>query len=230
MQSRETLLNKSFRLFLNAVFKWYCRVEVFHQDRLPNQSVIFCANHCSHIDGAVLYHSFYDSHRNMALVAASDYFFNHTYHAFAQYLLPLMPIERDASLATVREFLNQAEVFCQNKNNSLVIFPEGTRSYDNELFTFKPGAAILSEMLKIPIVPIYIHGAIAALPKDHFIPRPHAIKLYIAEPIQPEQQYTFEYLHEYPELSQQYINKVRDSIAEIARREVGITLAQRSDK
>lgn len=41
---------------------------------------------------------------------------------------------------------------------SVVIFPEGTRSYDNKLKRFHKGAFYLSETLKLDIVPIILYG------------------------------------------------------------------------
>ncbi len=53
---------------------------------------------------------------------------------------------------------------------SLMIFPEGTRSVDNDVKRFHKGAFYLAEALKIDILPIYIHGNSEVIPKgDHII-------------------------------------------------------------
>lgn len=49
--------------------------------------------------------------------------------------------------------------------NSVYFFPEGTRSRDGRLKSFKPGAFILAHKMKIPILPIAINGSKDALPK-----------------------------------------------------------------
>ncbi|MBK5720105.1 1-acyl-sn-glycerol-3-phosphate acyltransferase [Dysgonomonas sp. Marseille-P4677] len=41
---------------------------------------------------------------------------------------------------------------------SVVIFPEGTRSYDNKLKRFHKGAFYLSETLKVDIIPVILYG------------------------------------------------------------------------
>ena len=48
---------------------------------------------------------------------------------------------------------------------SLYFFPEGTRSPTGRLRTFKPGAFILAQKMKVPILPVVIEGTRAALPK-----------------------------------------------------------------
>jgi 1-acyl-sn-glycerol-3-phosphate acyltransferase len=48
---------------------------------------------------------------------------------------------------------------------SVFIYPEGTRSQDNEIKTFKPGAFLLAKQAKVPILPIVLNGTGIALPK-----------------------------------------------------------------
>jgi len=48
---------------------------------------------------------------------------------------------------------------------SVCIYPEGTRSHDNEIKVFKPGAFILAQKAKVPILPIVVNGTGIAVPK-----------------------------------------------------------------
>ncbi|PKP15166.1 MAG: glycerol acyltransferase, partial [Bacteroidetes bacterium HGW-Bacteroidetes-23] len=52
----------------------------------------------------------------------------------------------------------------------LMVFPEGTRSEDNDIKRFHKGAFYLAEQFDLDILPIYIHGNAETLPKgDHII-------------------------------------------------------------
>jgi 1-acyl-sn-glycerol-3-phosphate acyltransferase len=51
---------------------------------------------------------------------------------------------------------------------SVIIFPEGTRSYDGKIHRFHKGAFYLSEHLKIPITPLVIHGMNTTIQKGDF--------------------------------------------------------------
>jgi len=51
------------------------------------------------------------------------------------------------------------------ENISISIFPEGTRSKDGRLGSFKPGAFILAKNAKVPIQPIVLNHTRNALPK-----------------------------------------------------------------
>lgn len=52
---------------------------------------------------------------------------------------------------------------------SLVVFPEGTRSYTGAIARFHKGAFLIAQKYQIDIVPLYIHGNAEALPKGDFI-------------------------------------------------------------
>ena len=47
----------------------------------------------------------------------------------------------------------------------IVMFPEGTRSPDGRLEEFKPGAFLLAQRVRVPILPIVVDGRSRALPK-----------------------------------------------------------------
>jgi 1-acyl-sn-glycerol-3-phosphate acyltransferase len=64
--------------------------------------------------------------------------------------------------------INQMMRDCERnlaEGNSVLLFPEGTRSLDGEIKTFKTGAFILAQKQNVPILPIVINGTKDALPK-----------------------------------------------------------------
>jgi len=67
--------------------------------------------------------------------------------------------------------------------NSIVIFPEGTRSKTGRLGKFKKGAAQMAIDLHLPIVPITINGTFEVLPSGSVWLRPQRIEMIIHEPI-----------------------------------------------
>lgn len=52
---------------------------------------------------------------------------------------------------------------------SLIVFPEGTRSYDNEVRRFHKGAFYLAEKLSVDILPVYLLGNGDVLPKGDIL-------------------------------------------------------------
>lgn len=65
----------------------------------------------------------------------------------------------------------------------LGIFPEGGISYDGEMQPLKPGTLSLAARKQVPVVPMYVDGAYAALPRTGRFPKPARITICIGEPI-----------------------------------------------
>ncbi|MDY6853345.1 MAG: lysophospholipid acyltransferase family protein [Thermodesulfobacteriota bacterium] len=69
---------------------------------------------------------------------------------------------------------------------SIMIFPEGTRSYDGRLQPFKKGGFLLALKKKIPLVPITIKGSNKIMKKGTMKVHPGDIDIIINEPIETE--------------------------------------------
>jgi 1-acyl-sn-glycerol-3-phosphate acyltransferase len=68
--------------------------------------------------------------------------------------------------------------------NSIMMFPEGTRSPDGRMRAFKTGAFELALDCRRPILPIVIRGTADALPKRGFVLRGrHPIRVKILDPL-----------------------------------------------
>ncbi len=68
--------------------------------------------------------------------------------------------------------------------NSIMMFPEGTRSPTGKLRRFKPGAFDLAKDAKRPLLPIVVHGTASALPKRGVILQGrHRIVIEVLDPI-----------------------------------------------
>jgi 1-acyl-sn-glycerol-3-phosphate acyltransferase len=70
------------------------------------------------------------------------------------------------------------------EGNSIMMFPEGTRSPTGQMRTFKPGAFEIAVKTGRPILPIAIQGTADALPKRGFVLRGrHPIRITVLEEI-----------------------------------------------
>lgn len=94
-------------------------------------------------------------------------------------------IDRSHPMAA-QHSLERAEAQLQN-GVSVVIFPEGTRTCDGSLGTFKRGAFRIATDLNLPIVPVTIKGAYECLPRNTFNVLPGNIEVFIHKPIEIQQ-------------------------------------------
>ena len=70
------------------------------------------------------------------------------------------------------------------EGNPIMMFPEGTRSPDGRLKAFKPGAFVLAQRARVPLLPIVVEGTARALPKHGFVLRGrHAIRIRVLDEI-----------------------------------------------
>jgi 1-acyl-sn-glycerol-3-phosphate acyltransferase len=161
-----------FEGFCRKFFQWYCPLAVEGRHLLPDGPFLLCSNHTSHADSAALMTATGRSFRSFALIGASDYFFHsRRVRLFVSPLMNVIPLDRkpgpkalSACLATCRRFIEQT-------GGSLILYPEGTRSPNGEMRTFKPGAALFTIELGLPVVPAYVQGTHRILPKGCAVPR-----------------------------------------------------------
>lgn len=68
---------------------------------------------------------------------------------------------------------------------SLVVFPEGARTFTGKMGQFKKGAYQLALEFHLPLVPVTIDGSFDIMPRTRYVPRPGRIVLTIHKPIAP---------------------------------------------
>jgi long-chain acyl-CoA synthetase len=118
-------------------------------------------NHQSYLDAFVLVATLpYRTFSRTFFVGAAEYFSTPAKRAFAR-LINLVPVDPDAHLVHAM----QAGAFGLRHGKVLVLFPEGERSPDGSVRTFKKGAAILASHLRVPIVPVALHGIYELWPR-----------------------------------------------------------------
>lgn len=86
------------------------------------------------------------------------------------------PMRAQKSLEAAKDRLLQG-------NNSIFLFPEGTRSSNGKIGRFKRGAFTIARDLHLPIIPVTISGAYNVLPKGGWHITPGSITMTIHNPI-----------------------------------------------
>ncbi len=144
-----------------------------------------CANHASHMDSAMLMASTGRRFHECGMVAAKDYFFDGPQGAYLSRLMNLVPVDRECTRATLRDYVSQCRSFFDNGKQILIVFPEGTRSMTGELQEFRRGAGILGVELGLPVVPVYVRGSFRAWPKGKSLIRPGRVSVHLGATLTP---------------------------------------------
>ncbi len=71
-----------------------------------------------------------------------------------------------------------------SRGYGIVVFPEGTRSYDDQIQRFHKGAFYIAEQLNLDIIPIVLHGVHYAMQKGDWLLKDGTATIKIQPPIQ----------------------------------------------
>lgn len=177
-----------YQWFCKIMLKVYCPLRVTGTENLPKPPFIFCSNHNSHMDSAILMVSSGMPFQKFGMVAATDYFFENGFRRrFLGSLMHLIPIDRKPNYHSIVELVVACREFMKTGGRNVIIFPEGTRSITGCIQKFKKGPAMIANELQLPIVPVYIEGTYEALPKGRCFLKPRKVRTFIGKPIYPNQ-------------------------------------------
>ncbi|MGQ9569453.1 MAG: AMP-binding protein [Thermodesulfovibrionales bacterium] len=166
-------------LVLKVIFKTLFKIKVKGLQNLPSgEPFIITPNHTSYIDGfaiaSVLPLKIF---LNLYTIGWQVYF-KGPLGLFAR-LAHVIPIDRESYLQKALKMAGHV----LTKGKSLLVFPEGGRSYNGRLMEFKKGVGILLMELNIPVIPTYIEGSFKVLPKGKILPKLHKVKVIFGRPL-----------------------------------------------
>lgn len=147
----------------------------------PRQSYVFVANHQGPVDIFLIYGylgrnfkwMMKKALRKMPLVGVACEKARHIF------------VDKSGPKA-IKETIDKARATLQN-GTSLVVFPEGSRTFTGHMGLFRKGAFQLADDLQLPVVPVTIDGSFDVLTRMagfNFV-HWHPLRLVIHEPIPP---------------------------------------------
>ncbi|HSU41119.1 MAG TPA: lysophospholipid acyltransferase family protein, partial [Polyangiaceae bacterium] len=142
-----------------------------------NRNVIVVANHASHLDMGLVKYALGSYGSELVSLAAQDYFFegNRFLSAYFENFTRLVPMPRNGGL---RQGLRKAGELIE-AGKTLLLFPEGTRSTDGLVHEFKAIVGHLALHHRVDVLPLYLGGTHAALPKGAKVVRTREVEARI---------------------------------------------------
>ncbi len=153
-------------------------VKVYGEENLPKDgAVLFVSNHQSNIDIPLLM-CFIDKPKGfIAKIEIKKVPMIRTWMEW----MGCVFMDRSSLKKSAAAIIEGVKIL--KSGQSLVIFPEGTRSKGGPMAEFKAGSFKLATKAKVPIVPITINGSYKVMEGNKYLIKPATVELYIHKPI-----------------------------------------------
>jgi len=154
------------------------KLKIRGRENLPeNETVVYMANHQSDLDWPVIFMAVPGQYLFLAKKELFDVPIFGTYMRIQKYI----PIERDKIRKSFKTYEDVVSLI--RSGNSIIIYPEGTRSYSKELQRFKSFSFAFLQEARVRVVPVAIDGSIDIQKKGSKLIRPGTVKVTILPPI-----------------------------------------------
>ncbi len=162
-------------IFLFA--KIFFKLKIVGHSNIPREGgVIVAANHVSYLDPPLIGCSILRSANFMAM----SELFKNPFCRVIYRAIGAFPVKREE--ADTKAIKNAIRLL--KEGNVVVIFPEGTRSYDGKLQEPKGGVGMIVSLSKAKVVPAFIKGTEKAFPRGAWVFKPVPVTVYFGEPLE----------------------------------------------
>ncbi|MCE2503455.1 MAG: 1-acyl-sn-glycerol-3-phosphate acyltransferase [Chlorobi bacterium] len=180
-------IDRNVRIYHALMRQWSClllillrvRVRTSGREHLtPGTPYIFIANHASYLDIIAIGVSLPEG----GLFVYKEELTKIPIWGWSLKMSPFIMIRRTDPRKAM-ESIEGAARDIRERGESVVMFPEGTRSTDGKLGEFKRGGFLLATKTGVPLVPLVICGSQPLMPRDDWRVRPGHIEVQIGKPI-----------------------------------------------
>ncbi len=146
---------------------------------LPDKKYILMMNHVNIFDGFIFNAAFPGKVRGIE----EESHMNWPIYGPLMRRIGMIPINRKNGRKAMDSLKNAAKVLNEQKNLSIGIMPEGTRTINGKIGKFKKGGFLLAIESGLDIIPVIQEGSYRVKRKTNWIIRPGSIKLTYEKPI-----------------------------------------------
>lgn len=170
----------------------------------PNQTYVVVANHQSIVDVFVLS----GLERTFKWVSKES-LFKLPFFGWNMYLKKDIAIKR-GDMSSIKEMMATCSEWLK-KGETILMFPEGTRSETGEMIAFRDGSFRLAAQNNVPILPVVLNGTREILAKnDNRLHLRGRVEARLLEPVYPEQ-----FGNNVSELKRYVHNLMKETLAEM---------------
>ncbi len=164
----------------NLIFLTGSKVKIIGLENIPTHgAVLFASNHQGNFDIPLLLSNLPCPVGFVAKIELKKLPIVSTWMK----LLECVFIDRKDIRQSLRTISEATEIL--KSGQSMVIFPEGTRSKSHEMDAFKPGSLKLATKAGVPVIPVTISGSYKIMESNNNKIKPAHVKIIISKPINP---------------------------------------------
>ena len=152
---------------------WGVRVVVAGHENVPAGPAVYAANHGSALDIPILFGHLPVDFR---IIHKRSLYYIPVVGAYL-FLGGHIGIDRGSAFGARRSLARAAERI--RRGTSVAVFPEGTRSRDASVRTFKRGSFVLALSAGVPVVPVSLAGVKRLAPRGLMTLKPGTVRLTI---------------------------------------------------
>jgi 1-acyl-sn-glycerol-3-phosphate acyltransferase len=166
------------------------KIEISGMENIPSgRSCIFMSNHVSNLDPPVLIPLL----PGRSSVLLKKELMNIPILGRAMRMAKFVPVERGSRREAAKVSV-EAAAEALRSGLHIIVYPEGTRSPDGRLSTFKKGPFFLAQETKAPIVPIALSGTQTMMRKGSYAITPGLARIHVLPVVEPSKYETREEL------------------------------------
>jgi len=197
-----------FRVLFKVYFRWH----VYNAERVPLKGgVILASNHASFLDpplvgAGVLRGINYLARENL---------FRFPVMSWVLHQWQVVPVDRDGGgAAGLRAILDRLLA-----GGAIILFPEGTRTYDGKIQPVRSGIGLTVIKSNAPVVPVRVFGMYEAYGRHLRFPRPYRAAVKYGQPMRFEQLRAEAKVCSKPRLKEIYQQVANEIMAAVAKLE-----------
>lgn len=180
LEERSIIADKKARGYMASLLRIAgCETTVIGLENVPqNQAVLFVSNHQSNFDIPLMITQLPGKKGFIAKIETLKIPFVRDWMKFMHCVF----MDRDDMRQQVKCISEGVRTL--KNGHSMVLFPEGTRSADGNLLSFKPGGLKLATKSGAAIVPVTINNSMGLMKKGSFKITPAKVTIIISKPIE----------------------------------------------
>lgn len=181
MWFRERLFYGAAWIFCRSILTLYNRMTVHGAKKtlMLEGPMIFAANHCSNLDPVIVGTAY---PRRLRYLAKSSLFKVPLLGSIIRWLgaIPARREQMSGAASALKMLIRLID-----SGESVLVFPEGQRSYSGHLQPLEEGVGMLAAKTGCIVVPVLIKGSYEALPRNRSFYKPSKITVFFGDAIDP---------------------------------------------